>query len=344
MSQPAWKDFHTLESFIAHEEHQHSNSRGVFSDLLRRIGVATKIIAAKVQRAGLLEILGDHGAVNVQGEQQKKLDVIANDVLKATFKWMPAIAGLASEEEDVFVELPPRPAGDERYVVMFDPLDGSSNIDANVSVGTIFSVQRCVSHDGKTHAEDFLQPVRKQEAAGYVLYGPCTQLVYTTGHGVHMFILDPEIGEYVLAQESIRVPDPCKCLSVNLVNYGKWDPPTQRFVDHIQKGAEPRYQKTTHRYIGSLVSDFHRNLMYGGIFLYPAETKGGKGKLRLLYEAGPLAMVAEQAGAAATTGRVRIMDLTPNELHQRVPLVIGNLREIELYEKFVREHTQASRH
>ena len=337
MSHAAWKDFHTLESFIAHEQVLHRESRGLFSNVLRRIGLATKIIAAKVQRAGLLEMLGDHGAINVQGEQQKKLDIIANDVLKATFKWMPSIAGLASEEEDAFVRLPPRPAGEDRYVVMFDPLDGSSNIDANVSVGTIFSVQRCVSRDGKTHAEDFLQPVRTQEAAGYVLYGPCTMLVYTTGHGVHMFILDPEIGEYVLARESIRVPDSCKCLSVNLMNYPKWDVATQRFVDHLQKGVEPRYQKTTHRYIGSLVSDFHRNLMYGGIFLYPAESKSGKGKLRLLYEAAPLAMLAEQAGAGATTGRTRIMDLTPRELHERVPLVIGNLREIELYERFVGE-------
>jgi len=343
MSVSAWKDFHTLESFIAQEQVQHRESRGVFSNLLRRVGLATKIIAAKVQRAGLLEMLGDHGEINVQGEQQKKLDVIANDVLKATFKWMPSISGLASEEEDVFVELPPRPAGDDRYVVMFDPLDGSSNIDANVSVGTIFSVQRCVSRDGKTHAEDFLQPVRKQEAAGYVLYGPCTMLVYTTGHGVHMFILDPEIGEYVLARESVRIPDVCKCLSVNTVNYGKWDKATQRFVDHVQGGGEPRYQKTTNRYIGSLVSDFHRNLMYGGVFLYPAESKGGRGKLRLLYEAGPLAMLAEQAGGSATNGRVRIMDLTPRELHERVPLIIGNTREIELYERFVREQGSAPR-
>ena len=343
MSHGAWKDFYTLESFIAQQEHLHRDSRGVFSDLLRRLGVATKIIAAKVQRAGLLEILGDEGAVNIQGEQQKKLDVIANAVIKATFKWMPAIAGLASEEEDVFVQLPPRPAGLERYVVLFDPLDGSSNIDANVSVGTIFSVQRCVSLDGKTHAEDFLQPMRKQVAAGYVLYGPCTQLVYTTGHGVHMFILDPEIGEYVLAQESIRVPETCTCLSVNLMNYAKWDLPTQRFVDHVQKRAEPRYQKTSHRYIGSLVSDFHRNLMYGGIFLYPGESKARKGKLRLLYEAGPLAMVAEQAGAAASTGRERIMDLMPRELHERVPLVIGNVREVELYEKFARAELSSMR-
>ncbi len=338
-----WKDFDTLESYIAKEERLHPHSRGIFSNILRRIGLATKIISTKVQKAGLVNVLGKQGVTNVQGEQQMKLDVLANEVILATFRWMPSIIGLASEEQDEVMPLPPRPALDkgstlkERYVVNIDPLDGSSNIDANVAVGTIFSVHRSSSTGTKCDLSDFLQPGHKQVAAGYVVYGSATMFVYTTGHGVHGFTLEPEIGEYLLSHEDIKIPDRCKCFSANDTYYPKWDQPTKAFADLVRYGKSKRYQKTSSRYIGSLVSDFHRNLLYGGVFMYPANAKTGKAKLRLLYECSPLAMIAENAGGMATTGRERILNIQPTELHQRVPLVIGNQQEIKQYEKMVRQ-------
>jgi fructose-1,6-bisphosphatase I len=348
MPNSGWKDFHTLESYIASEEKMHPHSRGLFSHLLRRVGIASKVINSKVLRAGLNDVLGKQGAVNVQGENQMKLDVIANDVMKATFRWMPIVIGMASEEDDELISLPRPNTGmppEDHYILMFDPLDGSSNIDANVSVGTIFSIHRALSDTEKKETvaaslDDFLQPGYKQEAAGYVIYGSSTMFVYTTGHGVHGFTLDPEIGEYILSHENIRIPDRCKCFSANEGNYNKWDEPTRKYADYLRSGKDERYKKVTSRYIGSLVADFHRNLLYGGIFLYPADAKTGKGKLRLLYEGSPLAMVAEQAGGLATTGKERILDVQPTELHQRVPLIIGNRQEVELYEKFVREHSR----
>jgi fructose-1,6-bisphosphatase I len=338
MVQSEWKDFDTLESYISKEQQMHPESRGVFSNLLRRIGLASKIVLSKAQKAGLLGVLGAYGTTNVQGEQQMKLDVLANEVMKDTFKWMDSVAGMASEEEDDIMNLPPRRGADSRYIVLFDPLDGSSNIDANVSVGTIFSIHRCISTDGQVRLSDFLQQGRKQVAAGYVIYGPSTIFVYTTGHGVHGFTLDPAIGEYILSHENIRIPDVCKCFSANDANYGTWDEPTQRFADLLRYGDDPRYAKTTSRYIGSMVADLHRNLLYGGVFMYPGDRAAHKGKLRLLYECAPMAMLAEQAGGAATTGFERVLDIVPSALHQRVPFVVGNLREVELYEKMMREH------
>ncbi|MBI5648578.1 MAG: class 1 fructose-bisphosphatase [Ignavibacteriae bacterium] len=336
MPEAQWKDFETLESYIAKEQSLHPQSRGVFSNLLRRIGLASKVIVSKAQRAGLMGVLGAHGSVNVQGEQQQKLDVIANEVLKDTFRWMDSVSGMASEEEDDVMHLPPRPHHESRYIVMFDPLDGSSNIDANVSVGTIFSIHRRMSIDGEPMLEDYLQPGHSQVAAGYIIYGPSTMFVYTTGHGVHGFTLDQVIGEYVLSHEDIRIPDVCKCFSANDSNYHNWDEPTKKFADHVRYSREGRYAKTTSRYIGSMVADLHRNLLYGGIFMYPADADTRKGKLRLLYEAAPMAMIYEQAGGAATTGEKRILQIEPEELHQRVPLIIGNTTEVELYEKMLR--------
>jgi len=331
-----WKDFETLETHIAREQTLHPESRGVFSNLLRRIGLATKIISSKVQRAGLVDVLGKEGAVNVQGEEQMKLDVLANEVVKATLGWMPPIGGFGTEEEEQ-VTLFERHEGEGQYVVMFDPLDGSSNIDANVSVGTIFSIHRRISNGPKPELRDFLQPGHKQVAAGYVIYGSSTMFVYTTGRGVHGFTLDPEIGEYILSDENIRIPDRCRCFSSNDSNYSKWDEGTKKFADHIRYSKQGRYANVTSRYIGSLVSDFHRNLLYGGVFMYPADAKTGKGKLRLLYELAPVAMLAEQAGGAATNGTQRILDIQPTGVHQRVPVVIGNKEEVELYEEFIRK-------
>ncbi|MDH7514568.1 MAG: class 1 fructose-bisphosphatase [Bacteroidota bacterium] len=336
MDGTGWKDFETLESYIAKEQSLHPQSRGVFSNLLRRIGLASKIILSKAQRAGLAGVLGSFGRENIQGEQQQKLDVLANEVLKDTFRWMDSVAGMASEEEENMIQLPPRASGENRYLVLFDPLDGSSNIDANVSVGTIFSIHRMLSSDGSARLEDFLQVGTKQVAAGYVIYGSSTMFVYTTGNGVHGFTLDPMIGEYVLSHENIRIPDVCKCFSANDSNYHIWDEPTKRFADIVRYSRSGRYAKTTSRYIGSMVADLHRNLLYGGVFMYPADTATGKGKLRLLYEASPMAFIFEQAGGAASDGSRRILDIEPTGLHQRVPLIIGNKEEVELYERLKR--------
>lgn len=342
MAAAGWQDFDTLESYIAKEQRAFPESRGVFTDILRRIGVASKVISAKTQKAGILDVLGKQGQENVQGEQQMKLDVIANEIMKATFHWMPSVAGMATEEEEEYTVFP-RAANYEgdRYIVLFDPLDGSSNIDANVSVGTIFSVHRIAAEAETLSLGDFLRPGRQQIGAGYVIYGSSTMFVFTTGHGVHGFTLDPEIGEYILSHENIRIPDRCKCFSANEANYAKWDEPTKRFADLIRYGDDPRYAKTSSRYIGSLVADFHRNLLYGGVFLYPADARTGKGKLRLLYECAPMAMLAEQAGGLASAGRERILDIVPRELHQRVPIVVGTRREVELYEGMVREGGEA---
>jgi fructose-1,6-bisphosphatase I len=338
VAKSGWQDFDTLESYIAKEQRNYPASRGVFADLLRRVGLASKVIYSRVGKAGLLDVLGEHGSQNVQGEQQTKLDVIAHKVMESTLHWMPAVAGLASEEEEdcsVFAR-PPGYEGD-RYVMLFDPLDGSSNIDANVSVGTIFSIHRCQPRDRDPSVDCFLQPGRNQLAAGYVIYGSSTMFVYTTGHGVHGFTLDPEVGEFVLSHENIQIPDRCKCFSANDSYYRRWDEPTRRFADTIRYGDDERYRETSSRYIGSLVADFHRNLLYGGVFIYPADAATGEGKLRLLYECAPLALIAEQAGGLASTGRERILDIIPTVLHQRVPLAIGNRREVELYERLVGE-------
>jgi fructose-1,6-bisphosphatase I len=330
-----FEGFVTLESFLSNEQHMHPSSRGFFADILRRIGVASKIIGSKVQRAGLVDVLGKHGKVNVQGEEQMKLDILAQEVMMNTLGWLPAVAGLASEEEEEVIRLPPHPDENDTYVLLFDPLDGSSNIDANVSIGTIFSIHRRVTKGGACELVDFLQPGRKQLAAGYVVYGSSTMFVYSTGNGVHGFTLDPEVGEYVLSHRNIRFPDKCRCFSANDSNYDDWDKPTRKFADYIRYGDDPRYAGTSSRYIGSMVADFHRNLLYGGVFIYPADTKHTNGKLRLLYECSPLAWLAEQAGGAATTGDRSILDVKPEGLHQRTPIVIGNKQEVELYEKMV---------
>ncbi len=335
-----WQDFDTLESHIFKQQKMHPESKGTFSNILRRIGVATKIISAKVQKAGLLDILGNSGVINAQGEDQVKLDDIANQIMKNAFRAMPSIVAMATEEEEHFTAFEPKyNKGRSRYVVMFDPLDGSSNVDANVSVGTIFAVFKYEKEETiPPSVEDFFYPGRKLVASGYVIYGSSTMFVYTTGHGVHGFTLDPEIGEYVLSHENIKIPDQCKCFSANESNYAKWDLATQKFADEIRYGKKERYKKTSSRYIGSLVSDFHRNLLYGGVYMYPLDTTKGKAKLRLLYECAPMAMLIEEAGGRASTGHQDILDIVPTELHQRVPIVIGNKEEVDLYEEFVHKY------
>ena len=338
MTQHGWSKVRTLESFINQEQRLHPTSRGVFSDLLRRIGVASKIIGSKVQKAGLLSDTGVKKRAESTVPHPSKFHLTANAIMKAALQWMPSVAGLASREEDGPVALPKKHRADDLYFVFFDPLDGSSNIDANVSVGTVFSIYRCRVGQGQPLLEDLLLAGYKQVAAGYVIYGSSTMFVFTTGHGVQGFTLDPEIGEYVLSHEDILVPTACKCFSANETHYGRWNQPTRSFADHVRFGDDERYKKTSSRYIGSLVADFHRNLLYGGVYLYPENTLAGTSKLRLMFECAPLAMIIEQAGGLASTGRERILDITPSELHQTVPLAIGNRDEVELYERMVREH------
>ena len=312
---------------------------GSFTRLINGIIVAAKVIQREVNKAGLVDILGMAGRKNVQGEQVRKLDDFANETMIHRLSTCGEVCALASEEDADLIELP-RQQKKGNYVVIFDPLDGSSNIDANVSIGTIFSIYRRVTEgDGDGSLEDVLQPGHKQVAAGYVIYGSSTVMVYTAGNGVHGFTLDPSVGEFLLSHENIRIPEKGKIFSVNEGNYTYWHPETRRYIDYLKDPDAGHKTSYTGRYIGSLVADFHRNLLYGGIFLYPADTKDPRkphGKLRLTCEANPMAMIVEQAGGAATTGTERILDIVPDEIHQRVPLIVGSKLDVETYGEFVK--------
>jgi fructose-1,6-bisphosphatase I len=331
----AWSDIRTLESYIGEEQRLHPHSRGVFSDLMRRFGVASKVVVANVKRAALLN--QSIGRAAGSGEPLQ-LHLLANDIMRSALGWLPSVVGLASRDDTGVVQLPDKPTTVDRYIVFYDSIDGRTNLDANGSVGTIFSIYRSVSGYSSPVYEDFLQPPYKQAAAGYILYGSSTMFVFTTGHGVHGFTLDPDIGEYILSHENILVPDTVKCFSANSGNRPQWDPPSREFASIVGGGKDPRYAKTSSRYIGSLVADFHRNLLYGGVFMYPTDVTTRQDKLYLMFECAPLAFLIEQAGGLATTGRERILDIRPNDLRQTVPLVIGSRREVELYEKMVRDH------
>ena len=325
----------TIERHIIEAERQFPEATGAFSSILYDIAFAAKMIAREVRRAGLNDILGLTGEVNVQGEEVKKLDEFANDVIFKALDHTGHLCGMASEEEEDFIPIPDRfPTG--KYCVMYDPLDGSSNIDANVSVGTIFSIHRKVSDHERGCVQDCLQPGTRQVAAGYVVYGSSTMLVYTTGNGVHGFTLEPSIGEFLLSHPNMRIPAPGQRIySCNEGNYVHWTEEQRRFVDHL-KGVDGENAKPfSSRYIGSLVADFHRNLLYGGLFMYPADARSPRGKLRLLYEAAPLAMICEHAGGRASDGTQRILDIVPTELHERTPLYIGTAAYVEQAERFL---------
>lgn len=317
----------TIERFIMEQERLYPEATGELSNLLYDICLAAKIISRHVRRAGLADILGAAGAVNVSGDLQQKLDLFANETVRNSVQHTGRVCVTASEEDEAPVPVPPgRPAG--KYVLLYDPLDGSTNIDVNVSIGTIFSIHRRVTAaTGPAGVADCLQPGRKQVAAGYILYGSSTMLVYTTGQGVHGFTLDPTIGEFLLSHPRITTPAVGKYYSVNESNWNRWSPAVQRVVAAFKNG-EGAIQPKNARYIGSLVADFHRNLISGGIFLYPADTRNPRGKLRLLYEAAPLAMVVEQAGGGASDGCRPILDLVPEDLHQRTPLVLGSRDDV----------------
>jgi fructose-1,6-bisphosphatase I len=318
----------TIERFIIEQERLHPQATGELSGILYDLALAAKVIANKVRNAGLADILGATSDRNVQGEVQQKLDVIANEVIVKAMDHGGRLCVMASEEEPGLIQIP-EGFRCGKYVLLFDPLDGSSNIDVNVPVGTIFSVLRKITPGLRGEMEDVLQPGRQQVAAGYIIYGSSTMLVYTTGQGAHGFTLDPAIGEFLLSHPNIRIPQTGRYLSVNDSYESLWDDPVRTLMRRY-RGQEGGRTPLSVRYVGSLVADFHRNLLGGGVFCYPANRKSPLGKLRLLYEANPLAFIVEQAGGAATDGRHRVMDVMPSELHQRTPLYIGSKDEVQL--------------
>jgi fructose-1,6-bisphosphatase I len=318
----------TIERFIMEQERLHPEATGDLSNLLYDVCLAAKIISRHVRRAGLTDILGTAGAVNVSGDLQQKLDLFARDTVRHAVEHTGRVCIVASEEDPEPI-LCPKVSRQGKYVILYDPLDGSSNIDVNVSIGTIFSIHRRVtSPKGDPGLADCLQVGRKQIAAGYILYGSSTMLVYTTGQGVHGFTLDPTIGEFLLSHPDIRTPAVGKYYSVNESNWNRWTPAVQRVVAAFKNG-DGRVEAKNARYIGSLVADLHRNLISGGIFLYPGDARSAEGKLRLLYEAAPLAFVVEQAGGLATDGQRPILDLVPHQLHQKTPFIVGSKADVE---------------
>ena len=330
----------TIEQHILDQQRKFPGASGGFSGLLYDIALAAKMIARQVNRAGLANVLGSTGEVNIQGEVVQKMDKYANELLINVLTNGGKVCAIASEENENIVEI-----HDDflsgNYAINMDPLDGSSNIGANVSIGTIFSLHRKISQGNRGSEEDCLQKGSQQACAGYVIYGSSVMLVYSTGTGVHGFTLDPSVGEFILSHENIQIPEQCRIYSVNEGNSNYWDEGTKRYVNYLKETDRTTGRPFTSRYIGSLVSDFHRNLLYGGIFLYPADYKKGptkpEGKLRLLFEAAPIAFIAEQAGGYATTGTDRILDIGPKHLHQRVPLIVGNKSEVLRYEEFIRK-------
>jgi fructose-1,6-bisphosphatase I len=326
----------TLERHIIGIERQHPGATGNFSNVLRDLTLAFKIIWREVSKAGLVNILGVAGTQNVSGDSVKKLDVFADETIFKAMDHSGHLCVMASEEHESIIAIPDQyPKG--KYVLLYDPLDGSGNIDANVSIGTIFSVYRRISQHGNGTVEDILQPGYKQIAAGYVVFGSSTMLVYSTGDGVHGFTLDPSIGEFLLSHEDIKIPKRGKIYSVNEGNYKWWDNGVKRYIKHLQEEDHATSRPYSSRYIGSLVADFHRNLLYGGIYLYPGDARNRNGKLRLMYENNPLAYLCEQAGGRAIDGEKRILDVIPQELHQRTPLFIGSEEDVTLCENFLRE-------
>jgi fructose-1,6-bisphosphatase I len=331
----------TIGRFILDQQAGFRDATGVFTGLLYDLALAGKIIASRTMRAGLAGILGSTGDTNVQGEVVQKLDAYAERTIYRLCDHTGRLAVMASEEIPDIIPIPDRFAKG-RYVLVYDPLDGSSNIDYNVSVGTIFAIYRRISPEGTPGTlEDVLQPANRLAGAGYIIYGSSTMLVYSTGQGVHGFTLEPEIGEFLLSHPNIKIPSKPKYYSTNQGYQRNWSKGVQKFTEYLQ-GDNPERKGLSLRYIGSLVADFHRNLLTGGVFYYPAERGNGdgkpQGKLRLLYEAGPLAFLAQQAGGYASDGRRPILDIQPTELHQRVPLFIGNRELVEKAEEMIREY------
>jgi fructose-1,6-bisphosphatase I len=326
----------TLTQFIIERQADFPYATGEFSRLLYHMGIAAKVVNKKVNKAGLVDILGAAGDINVQGEEQKKLDIFANWRFIQSIKSSGQCCGVASEEDQEIITFDDDLERDGNYIVAMDPLDGSSNIDVNVSVGTIFSIYRRISPRGtRAVLDDFLQEGNKQVAAGYIIYGSSTMLVYSTGRGVFGFTLDPSIGEFCLSHYNIKTPEDGAIYSINEGNYVKMPKGVQQYIKYCQVEDKNTNRPYSARYIGSLVSDFHRNLLKGGIFLYPETSAAPKGKLRLIYECNPIAFLVEQAGGKASTGRQRILDIKPSTLHQRVPFFVGSKNMVEKVEEYI---------
>lgn len=321
-----------LETFILEGMFEVPGATGTFTSLLNQITLAAKLITGRVRRAGLANYLGYTGETNVQGEQVQKLDVIANETLIASLRRRGTCSGIASEELDEAVIFPEATGG---YLVVADPLDGSSNIDVDISIGTIFGILRCERDKGPITSQDFLQKGTDMVAAGYVIYGSSTVLVLTTGKGVHGFTWDPTAGEFFLSHENIRCPDRGNTYSINEGYRSRWTEGVKQWNDWVKADDKTTGRPYSHRYVGSLVADAHRTLLRGGVFFYPADRKSPKGKLRLLYEANPFAMIFEAAGGLATTGRDRILDIQPTALHQRVPLLLGSKEDAAKVQEFI---------
>lgn len=327
--------FKTLEQFIIEQQDQFPHSSGSFSRLLRDISVAAKIVNRDMRRAGIVDVYGDSGEINVQGEVQQKMDSLAHNEFLIALKRGGECALIGSEEHAEAIPISTNGSSSGNYVVLLDPLDGSSNIDVNVSVGTIFSIYRLPEGCTKATLEHALQPGSQQLGAGYIVYGSSTTLVYTTGHGVNGFTLDPSIGEFLLTHPNIRTPRSGNIYSINEGNYNSWQVGLKRYIKWLQRDDGVSPGPYTARYIGSFVSDFHRNLIKGGIYIYPASQRDPEGKLRLMYEANPLAFILEQAGGLASDGQNRILDIKPKTLHQRTPIFIGSPDMVRMAEAFL---------
>ncbi|MCK4464610.1 MAG: class 1 fructose-bisphosphatase [Bacteroidales bacterium] len=328
--------FTTLNEFIILRQADFPYAKGELSPLLYHIGVAAKMVNKKVNKAGLVDILGEAGETNIQGEEQKKLDVFADQNFIAALRASGECCGIVTEENKEIITFYEHLTKDAKYIVCMDPLDGSSNIDVNVSIGTIFSIYLRVSPRGtRAVEEDFLQEGNKQVAAGYILYGSSTVMVYTTGRGVNGFTLDPSIGEFCLSHPDIKTPTSGKIYSINEGNYIKFPAGVKQYIKYCQERDKDTNRPFTSRYIGSLVADFHRNMLKGGIFLYPETENTPKGKLRLIYECNPIAFLAEQAGGKASDGKQRILDIKPESLHQRIPFYTGSSEMVKKVEEFL---------
>lgn len=329
------RDCQTLSRHVLEQFSDFTAQAQDVSAIMNRIALAAKLVARRLSRAGLMAgALGFTGETNVQGESVKKMDIYANDVFISVFKQSGLVCRLASEEMEKPYYIPENcPIG--RYTLLYDPIDGSSNVDINLNVGSIFSLRQQEGEDLDGEAKDLFQDGDRQIGAGYVLYGPSTVLVYTLGKGVHSFILDPSLGEFILAEENIAIPQHGPVYSVNEGNYWQWDESIREYIRYVH-----RHEGYTARYSGALVGDFHRILLQGGVFLYPGTVEKPEGKLRLLYESAPLALLAEQAGGKASTGIERILNVVPNKLHQRTPLVIGSTEDVQLVESFIQDWTR----
>lgn len=329
------RDCTTLSRHVLQQLQSFSAEAQDLSALMGRIALAAKLVSRRLSRAGLVEgVLGFTGDVNVQGESVKRMDVYANEVFISVFKQSGLVCRLASEEMDKPYYIPENcPIG--RYTLLYDPIDGSSNIDSNLNIGSIFSIRQQEGTDENGEAKDLLQHGRKQLAAGYVLYGPSTMLVYSIGNGVHSFTLDPSLGEFILSTENIQIPEHGSIYSVNEGNFWQWDESIRDYIRYVH-----RHEGYTARYGGALVGDFHRILFEGGVFLYPGTLKNPDGKLRLLYETAPLAFLVEQAGGRASTGTEEILDVVPEKLHTRTPVIIGSKEDVELVESFIQDRTR----